>query len=250
MIFQDFTKSFSPERAPNLKLRVCPITSENSEEVADNVAASFCTTEPLCVLAELEAEALSKKKYVHLALRNAKESLGLACFNEENGEFVAACLFLDMYNKDSEPFYTETDKKIDRTHIIFKKSKQAAEKYPGFKPSKKYEALHFQTMAVNPKYAGKGIGTELVRICLNEHPIIKEAKLFDAEAMNEFSKAILQKNGFKIFWTKPYQEYFQEEPELDFLKVMDEYNHKQGIEIMKNLYVMILDRTNENTLKV
>jgi len=245
-----FSKVFSPRKDPNLKLTVTPITEENAQIVADSIAASFCSKEPLCVLAELEPETLSKKKYYHLCLRNAKEKLGLACFNEATGEFVGACLFLDMYNRDSEPFYTETDRKIDRTHLIFKKSKEAAYGYPGFKPTKMYENLHFQTMGVNPKYGGLGICTELTRICLEEHPIIKEAKIIDAEAMNEFSKGILLKNGFKIFWKKQYKEYLSEEPsELSFLEGMDAYNEKEGIKIMDSLYVMILDRTTKKETK-
>ena len=173
----DFYKAFNPKVSPGLGLEATLINEDNASVVADSIAETFCTKEPNYVILEVPKIVLFEKKCLPLCKKAIKEKLGVVCVNQQTKEYVGSCVFVDMNNRDTEPYYTEKDEKLEKIEIMLKHAKEFETLHPHAKPQKNYEVIVLQSVSVNPRYSRLGIGEELIKVCIEEHPLIRNAKM-------------------------------------------------------------------------
>lgn len=168
---------------------VIPITLSNYKEVSKFIATNFKTYEQLYSSSGVSIDFLSAEKYDKICLANVFNKMGCVFYNRVTKTIVCVITFQDANNRISTKSDSRYGKYLNDIEDILSNVK--LEKYPE-------ESLIFQTINVHPFYMSRGLSSQMLRYCLERHPLINKAKYIFSECLNEVSLNILRKLNFRI----------------------------------------------------
>jgi hypothetical protein len=218
-----YSAKFVTKKRPNIEFEIRPITSEIIPEVAREGARILTDSEPIATSIHFNLEE-AFKFLTFLAFSNVQKNLGICMYNKTDNELAAALLNEDFYSPITNPqeiikAYDETDqegkKKLEKIVDMYKTfGKQVPAYYKV--PDAPLQVIHLIAGITIPKYKNLGLMTRLVKFMVNEHPLIRRARLIVTEATFPGSKIAFEKNGFKNVAQIHYKEFKLSSGERDF----------------------------------
>lgn len=197
-----FCKSFVSPVNTNFIFELRPITIYNCQVAARLFAKNF-KDEALCKYFGLSETQLFEYDSYPLALLNAEENLGVACY-DINKDLMIGVLLHDDPARLQERFIHSIDSNVSKAYgftDIYKKENQ--ELFDSLKKSQE-GWLHGCNFTIDNSYQKLGLGTIIQKFALEEHPVLRNYRYFTFDATSTFSVKIAKKMNFEEIWSKSW----------------------------------------------
>lgn len=180
------------------------LLGEESKKSAEVQAKSWLGWEPLHTssgVSEEELLILGEAKAIYSSQLGGHFGAFLP-----DGELVAVCIFTDIFdsgkNKTTKELF-ETSKSLQLMSRV--SASMRAENPDVYKVTDHGQLLHLAVLATRPEYFGNGIQTRLVDFALKQ-PLPLSYPRCIIQATSSFTVKIGLRFGFKVVWTKQYEE--------------------------------------------
>ena len=183
-------------RLPSIEYGLC--TNRDVAAMCRLLGMTFSQNDPPAVAVGLTASEF--ERFVQVFSSNVVEAgLTPVARIAGTGELVGALLTEDA----SSPLPDGLEQLSPKLDPIFDILDQLAEGHPGLSELESGEGLHLFLLGVSPQAGGRGIGQELVRLCLENGSRLGYQVAF-TEATNRVSQHIFRKAGFENRAHRPY----------------------------------------------
>jgi len=173
---------------------------------------SFLQNEPTCHFCKPSESALLSL-FEEVLHRSIDENLSIMCLDLGTKNLVGVCIGVDVYNYMQKPIGNNIrDPDLSEIFELY----ETVEKDVELVPSKPYEIVSIDCTAVDLSYAKNGIGKELLRFAIKEHPIISKAEYVTSLITSPITQKKAEKSGFKIIKRVMFDEYKNSKGEQPF----------------------------------
>lgn len=214
-----FSKRFVTSANPKLIFELRPITKANAH-IASLLFARIFKDEALDSYFKLSQHELYEYDAYPLALLNAEENLGVACYDADADKLVGVLLH-DLPSRLHERFLNSRNEKISRAYgftdvykndnkDLFAKIEKSREGW-----------LHGCNFSVDTGYQKMGLAKFIQYFALFEHPVLKSYRYFTFDATSPFSNKIARQFYFEEIWARSWEEIAKQR-EYEYYKEMIE----------------------------